>query len=168
MDFSFTPTDAATKTRVPYYEDARADFAPYYRSKKTNKAARAEVTAELAKLDGAVVAFREGYFGVKPKRYGYEIEFLLFGRRGVLRVVGLPMWNETETKKAQVLVQALLNVRDWLKTLVTQRTFQPSAVHPLVTHMLMDNGRTVGEELAARGRLPEIESGVTDGEFSEG
>lgn len=167
-DFQFTPTDGAAKAKVPYYEDARADFAPYYRTKKANKAARNEVAAELAKLDGVIMAFREGYFGAKPKRYGYEIEFLLFGRPAVLRVAGLPMYSETPAKKAQVLVQALLNVRDWLKTLVTQQTFQPSAVNPLVVHMLMDNGRTVGEEMAVRGRLPEIGSGISEGEFSEG
>ena len=79
MDFTFTPTDNSATTSVPYYEDARADFAPYYRSQKSVKTAKAEAAEELAKLGGVVVAFREGYFGHKPRRYGYEIEFLTAG-----------------------------------------------------------------------------------------
>ena len=67
-----------------------------------------------------------------------------------------------------MLVQALLNVRDWLKTLVTQQTFQPATVNPLVTYMLLDSGHTIGEEMAVSGRLPELGAGdVVDAEFSE-
>ena len=174
MDFTFTSTEETAATRVPFYEDARADFAPYYASGKSVKVGKQEVAAELAKLDGVVIAFREGFFGEgRGRRYGYEIDFLLHdpaGRdhRGVLRVAGLPMRRETEAKREQVRVQALLNVRDWLKVNVTKPVFQPGAGHPLLMNLLVDGRRTVGEYLAAGGRLPALAAGdVVDGEFSE-
>lgn len=63
MDFTFTSTEETTAGRVPFYEDARADFAPYYASGKSVKVAKQEVAAELGKLGGVVIAFREGFFG---------------------------------------------------------------------------------------------------------
>lgn len=168
-DFTFTPTDATTTAKVPYYEDAREDFAPYYASRKTIRAAQKEVAEELSKLDGVVVAFREGYYGNRPRRYGYEVDFILHGQRGVLRVAGLPMRTETENKLAGVRVQALLNVRDWLKTAVTQRVFQPLAAHPLMTLLLVDDRRTVGDVLMRQSRIPALGAGpgdVVDGEFT--
>ncbi len=36
MDFTFTSTEEITAARVPFYEDARADFAPYYARAKPN------------------------------------------------------------------------------------------------------------------------------------
>lgn len=168
MAFAFTSTEPAAATSVPYYEDARADFAPYYSSGKSVKVARAEVAAEVAKLGGVVIAFREGFYGQKPRRYGYEIEFLLHDRRGVLRVAGLPMRRETPAKVEQVRVQALLNVRDWLKAAVTKPVFQPGSGHPLLMNLLVDGRRTVADWIAQHGRLPELTAGdVVDGEFSE-
>ena len=165
-DFTFTPTGAATAAKVPYYEDARADYAPYYNSQKTINVAKKEVAEELAKLGGVILSFRDGYYGSKPRRYGYEITFLLHEQRGVLRVAGLPMYRETETKKRHVLVQALLNVRDWMKTAVTQPVFQPMAGHPLMMHLLVDERRTVGEVLIQQSRIPSLAAGdVVDGEF---
>lgn len=172
MDFTFTATEQPA-TKAPFYEDARADFAPYYRSKKTIKAAQAEVAAELAKLGGAIVAFREGYFGQTQRRYGYEIEFVLYDKRGVLRVAGLPIrsYNESAAKIQQVRVQALLNVRDWLKATITQQVFQPQAGHPLMMHLFVDDRRTVADYIAQSSRLPALSSGenneVVDGEFTE-
>lgn len=169
MDFTFTSTEPTAATSVPYYEDARADFAPYYASGKSIKVAKAEVTAELGKLGGVVVAFREGFFGEgRGRRYGYEIDFLLHERRGLLRVAGLPMRRETEAKREQVRVQALLNVRDWLKAAVTQPVFQPLSGHPLLMHLLVSNNCTVADYIIERGRLPALAAGdVVDGEFSE-
>lgn len=173
MDFTFTPTDDTKTPTVPYFEDARADYAPYYASGKSVSSAKKEVTAELAKLGGIVLAFREGYFRAGGrKRHGYEIEFLLEERRGVLRVAGLPVWNESKAKIDRVRVQALLNVRDWLKAAVTQPVFQPGAGHPLLMHLLVDGRRTVADYITAAGRLPELPAGLdgddtVDGEFHE-
>ena len=168
MDFTFTSTEETTAGRTPFYEDARADFAPYYASGKSVKVARQEVAAELGKLGGVALAFREGFFGEgRGKRYGYEIDFLLRDHRGVLRVAGLPMRRETPAKVEQCRVQALLNVRDWLKAAVTQPIFQPGAGHPLLMHLLVDGKRTVADYIAG-GRLPALAAGdVEDGEFSE-
>jgi hypothetical protein len=165
-DFTFTSTEAATPDKVPCYEDARADFAPYYASGKTVKSAQREVADEMAKLGGVIVAFREGFFGSKPKRHGYEIDFLLYGQRGLLRVAGLPMWSETEAKRQRVRVQALLNVRDWLKAAVTQPIFQPQSGHPLMMHLLVDARRTVADVIAQQSKIPALAAGdVIDGEF---
>lgn len=168
MDFNFTPTDAAPAAKTPYYEDARADYAPYYASDKNIETAKKEVAVEMQKLHALPLAFREGYFGNNPRRYGYEIEFLLYERRGVLRVAGLPMWRPSGAKKKRVLVQALLNVRDWLKAAVTQPIFQPTAGHPLLVHMLVDGRRTVADYIVQSGQLPQLGAGdVVDGVFSE-
>lgn len=170
MDFTFTQTDGQPAANIPFYEDARSDFAPYYASGKSVKVAKNEVTAELTKLGGVVLAIREGFYGdVRKKRYGYEIEFLLFDRRGIIRVAGLPMRRETPAKREQVRVQALLNVRDWLKAMVTQPVFQPGAGHPLLMNMLVDGRRTVADYIAAQGQLPQLAAGsdVVDGEFRE-
>lgn len=170
MDFTFTSTEETTAGRVPFYEDARADFAPYYASGKSVKVAKQEVAAELGKLGGVVIAFREGFFGEgRGRRYGYEIDFLLHdpaGRdhRGVLRVAGLPMRRETPAKREQVRVQALLNIRDWLKAAVTQPVFQPGAGHPLLMNLLVDGQRTVSDFIIVTGRLP----GLGDGRNGEG
>lgn len=165
MDFNFTPTGAAAAAKVPYYEDARADYAPYYNSQKTINAAQREVAEELAKLGGILLAFREGFYGIKPRRYGYEITFLLHEQRGVLRVAGLPMYRETDTKKRHVRVQALLCVRDWLKAAVTQLVFQPLAAHPLMDHLLIAEGRTVGDVMTQQSRIPAL-GDVVEGEFT--
>ena len=174
MDFTFTSTEETTAGRVPFYEDARADFAPYYASGKSIKVAKQEVAVELSKLDGVVLAFREGFFGEgRGRRYGYEIDFLLrdpAGRdhRGLLRVAGLPMRRETPAKVEQVRVQALLNVRDWLKAAVTQPVFQPGAGHPLLMNLLVDGRRTVAEYLGAGGHLAALAEGdVIEGEFRQ-
>ena len=50
MDFTFTSTEETTAGRVPFYEDARADFAPYYASGKSVKVAKQEMAGELSKL----------------------------------------------------------------------------------------------------------------------
>lgn len=151
MDFTFTATDKSATTAVPYYEDARADFAPYYRSGKSVKVAKTEVSAELTKLDAVVIAFREGFFGQKPRRYGYEIEFLLYDRRGILRVAGLPMRRETPAKIEQVRVQALLNVRDWLKVAVKGC---PPAVEVLAESM--SRRTAAGQQADTEGGFPPL------------
>ena len=36
MEFTFTPTGTQAKPAVPYIEDARADYAPYYRARQSD------------------------------------------------------------------------------------------------------------------------------------
>lgn len=154
-DFTFTPTGDDGRIQTPYYEDARSDFAPYYSSSKTVADAKAEVVQELAKLGAAILFFQEGTYGSKPKRHGYQIRFNWQGMTGLIRVAGLPMRSETEAKRDKVRVQALLNVRDWLKASVTQPVFSPGS-HPLLMNLLVDGTRTMAEMVIQNGRVPQL------------
>lgn len=154
--FDFTPTETERAFEVPYIEDARADYAPNYASGKTLDQAKADVGAELAKLGVSGFIFQEGTFGSSPKRYGYQVTFFLGSAKGVMRIAGLPIRNETPKKIAQVKVQALLCLRDQLKAAVIARVFNPLA-HPLVGYLLVDGQRTVTEVVAAQGHLPALE-----------
>lgn len=159
--FHFTPSQVDQQVRVPLFEDARADFAPYYssgtrtdKSRVTVKEAQQAVSAELAKLDGAIRNFQEGYFDLAgQKRWGYNIHFFYQAMPGILRVAGLPIRAETPSKKDGVLVQALLNVRDWIKALVTQQTFSPDR-SALIPYLLVDGERTLIEAVQQDGHLP--------------
>lgn len=153
MDFQFTPMSEPTKVKVPFLEDARADFAPYYTTDKKPEAVQSEIIVELAKLGGYGVHFQQGAFGEKPKRYGYVVHFQFNGAPGMFRVAGLPMYTETEKKRNQVLAQALCVVRDWCKQMVTAKVFQPGA-EPLVQYLLVEEGVTLVDHVLKSGRLP--------------
>lgn len=157
MQWAFTP-DKDTGVTVPFYEDARADFAPYYSSSKSIKAAQAELTAEMSKLNAAVISFQSGKFVVNNRqRFGYVIEFMMNGAVGRIQVAGLPIRGYTETKEIRVRVQCLLNVKDWLKAAVTMQVFSPDT-SPLVPYLLVPgvDGQqyTIAELVMRRGELP--------------
>jgi hypothetical protein len=177
--FTFTPTKEETQVseiEIPYFENARSDFAPYYGAGKDSqdrvkrlREAKDEVINELAKLGAGDVSFAEGYFGDKPKRYGYVIRFLLTGNEGRINVAGLPMKNrETPIKLLDVKIQALLNVRDWLKSAITGEIFSPGS-KVLIQFLLVDGKHTIAEYLMAQGHLPQLEApdqlNVVDGVF---
>lgn len=157
MSFNFTPTDDDLKSiRVPYLEDARADFAPYYSvSGWTVTRAQTAVINECAKLGAAVLRFQEGWFDInKQRRLGYLIEFVLQGNPGRMPIAGLPTRGQlTDAKRNRVRVQALLNVRDWIKASVTARVFSPGT-HPLIPYLLTPGGETVAERLERMLSLP--------------
>lgn len=161
--FTFTPIDdGADQVKVPYIEEARANFAPYYTSYETTTEpqAQAQVTAEMAKLGGGVYQFVQGVYQVAGQtRHGYEIRFVYGGAQGVIRVAGLPIRDkETKLKLRQIRTQALLNVRDWLKAALTVKVFSPDS-DPLIGHLLLPDGKTtVREYIAKRGELPMLES----------
>jgi hypothetical protein len=168
-DFHFTPTQSSgARVDVPFLEDARADYAPHYRSGVSIAQAQQQVTTELSKLGAGVLAFQEGYFGIgKDRRFGYVIRFSYGGVQGAIRVAGLPMRaGVTEKKKAQVLVQALMNVRDWLKASVTARVFNPHS-DPLVQYLLVDGQKTLVQAMYDSGRMPLLEAPAIDGEIVE-
>ena len=164
MNFTFTPDQTQElPLTVPNFEDARSGFAPYYSSQMTEAEAKADIIAEMGKVGAGVTRIVDGTFGIgKQKRLGYEVHFLLYGKPGIIRVAGLPIGKTmTERKREQVKVQALLNVRDWIKTSITQQVFSPG-LHPLVMKLLADDGsRTLEEMLVAEdGRLPMLEGGI--------
>lgn len=168
-DFRFTPTEEQAE-EIPFFEDARADYAPYYSSGKTIEQAKSEVIHELAKLDAQPIGVTEGFFGDNPKRHGFEIKFYLHGATGLIRVAGLPVRSYTKTKLRTVKVQALLNVRDWLKAAVTQPVFSPGS-HPLIMNMLVPGtDRPLGDLIMEKGMLalePGAAEEVIDAEFTE-
>lgn len=164
MGFVFTPTDEQQHTiSVPYLEDARADYAPYYdvRNREAKQIQR-EVIAEFDKLDAGNVQFREGFFGDKPRRYGYEVTFIYAGARGRMQIAGLPMRTESPAKKRRVMLQALSILRDWLKAQVTAQVFAPGN-YPLMQFLLVDGQRTVNEYLIETRGLPSSNPILTSG-----
>ena len=169
-DFHFTPTEEQ-KARIqpPYYEDARADFAPYYDPVDwTILKAKEAVLHELAKLGAGEIQFHEGFFGTgSAKRYGYLITFRYGGMRGQLTAAGLPMRSSATDKKITAIrIQALRNVRDWIKASVTAQVFAPHS-DILLQYLLVDGKRTVGDMMRETGRVPLLEEGALDGEIVE-
>jgi hypothetical protein len=162
--FIFTP-DMPSEMEIepPFIEDARSAFAPYYTSADTTslRDAESQVAIELGKLGGYITAFHQGKFGMNDdgvERYGYEIKFTFKGAPGIIRVAGLPIRKETEKKIKQVRVQALLNVRDWLKVAVTMKVFAPGT-SPLLPHLLLPGGNgkiTIADYIMSHGNLPEL------------
>jgi hypothetical protein len=163
--FDFTPDQDATKLEIPDFEDARADFAPYYSTTTSLKSAQRQVLDELAKLGAGAILFRSGKF---DRRYGYLITFQLGTAQGVIRVAGLPIRaGQTDRKIEAVRIQALLNVRDWLKAAVTSQVFSPGS-NPLLQHILVDGRRTVADYIMESGRFPELAAGeIVEGDFEE-
>jgi hypothetical protein len=175
MEFAFTPDNQVTQIDVPFYEDARADFAPYYKvvrdgnGEKKLTEGKAAVGIEMGKLGAIVTGIIPGIFSSgKTKRYGFVVRFMYGQTPGVIQVAGLPMRTETATKKQAVMVQALWNVRDWLKAAVTGRVFNPGS-DVLIPYLLVDGKHTIAEYIASTGKLPMLASGdnVIDGEFTE-
>lgn len=151
----------AGQVDVPFFEDARADWAPYYASEKSERDARAEVQQALAQLGASSASFQSGEFTINgKKRLGYHIRFYYRGAPALIRVAGLPMKNKTATKAERVRVQALLNVRDWLLNAARAPVFSPGS-DPLVPFMLTNEaaGTTIQDGLnfyLEQGRLPHL------------
>ena len=170
MEFTFTPTNSQSQLAIPFFEDARADFAPYYSSYAHGTRAekvKAQVSAELSKLGAGIFSFQDGVFqSGKVKRHGYNIYFGYGGSRGLIRVAGLPLRSENPKKIEAVKVQALMNVKDWLKSALTNQVFSPGA-DTLIPFMLVDQTpgreRTVADFIAEQGQLPRLNPPPSNG-----
>lgn len=163
QDFKFTPTATnSALINVPFFEDARSDFAPYYDVRnKTLSDLQQEIIIEMAKLGAGFVIFEEGFFGSKPKRYGYRITFQYGNATGLIRAAGLPIKKtQTDTKLEKIRLQALSNVRDWLKASVTGMVFAPQS-DILIPHLLVnpDSDLTIADHIRSRGDIPQLTSG---------
>lgn len=159
-DFHFTPTSTSMSTiNIPYFEDARADFAPYYDVRnRTLSQAQSDIVVELSKLGAGYVLFEDGFFGMgKEIRHGYRITFMYGSAKGLIRAAGLPLKaSETERKLHQVKLQALMNVRDWLKATVTSMVFAPGS-DILIPHLLVgDTNMTIADHIASTGNIPRL------------
>lgn len=146
------------KLPPPYFEEATAEFAPYYTVGAhgvTEPQVKLDVTEEIAKLDGEILGFQKVKY---EGRFGYMIKYHLRGLPGVIHVAGLPIKHKATDKKiSHVRVQALCNVRDWLKSAVTAEIFSPGcnilASHLLVPGSTFDNPVTVVQHLMGEGEL---------------
>lgn len=171
--WNFVPDKQDDPFQVPYFEDARSDYAPYYSSRQNESEAKAAVAVELGKLGASGVTFQSGHFLTgKIKRYGYNIRFYYRQSQSLIRVAGLPMRSETAVRLDQVRVQALLNVRDWFKAAVTSRIFAPGS-DVLIPFMLVDPeaGVTVGElmsDFIETGRIPQLPARSQSEDYEEG
>lgn len=165
MAFQFTPLqDANQIAKVPFFEDARADYAPFYGTTKAPDTVQAEIVTEVAKLGGYAVYFVYGAFqDGKQKRHGYEVRFMLNGTPGMFRVAGLPMKAETDKKRDQVLAQALCICREWVKGMVTTKIFMPGT-EPLAQYLLVDpqGNNTITDWIISKGKLPELAAKADD------
>lgn len=166
-EWNFEPnkTNMHGNIEIPFFEDARADFAPYYRSRSGDVAdAQSEVTAEMGKLGAGVYSFLPGIYTAPDgrKRHGYEIQFYFGGAQGIIRVACLPFSGEaTQAKLTQARIQALKNVRDWLKSAVTAQVFSPGA-SMLIPFMLVDGTHTVSDYIHSTGNLPRLNPPVIE------
>jgi hypothetical protein len=141
---------------VPFLEDARADFAPFYSSSKTIKQAQSEIEKHLAKLGASVTNFVSGRFPDGEKtRFGYLINFRMKGVDGRIVVAALPIRRYTSTKEKQARVQALLNVSQWLQTQITQQVFSPGS-NPLVPYLLAADGKTIMQHILSSKAIPQL------------
>lgn len=166
-NFGFKPMENADKLpSVPFIEDARADYAPFYTTKKSPDDVKVEIIAELAKLGGYATYFVQGIFegDNKRKRHGYEVHFTHNGAPGMFRVAGLPMRMEDASKRNRVLAQALCIVREWVKGMVTTKMFMPGT-EPLAQYLLVDKeGHTVTDYILNAGKLPQLVAPTPDGD----
>lgn len=149
------------QVEIPYFEDARAEMTPYYSSEKSIKEAKQEVADTIALLGGIGITFQSGKFYINGQlRYGYVIRFQYRGVPSLLRIAGLPMRKETDRKRTQVRVQALLNMRDQLKAALRSPVFSPG-LDPLMPMMLADTQNEITVMDAMRrylegGRFPQL------------
>lgn len=109
-NWTFTPTGKADdrQIKVPFFEDAREEIARFYATTKKIATIQEEIIAEVGKLGGGGVQFHEGFFGEKPRRYGYVIDFNINGHPAQMVAAGLPMHSETAAKLDRVRSAAQL------------------------------------------------------------
>lgn len=158
---AFTQTSKEeNKIQIPYFEDARSNTAPYYSTQRNIKDVQKEISAIIDELGGERIRFVEGYFGDKPKRYGYVVNFIYADNPAQIVSAGLPMKSETPNKKQTVMTQAMLIVRDQLKAALTAQVFSPGS-YPLMQYVLGDGGKNLGEifsehrDMLLKNSLPE-------------
>lgn len=140
---------------VPYFEDITAKDVPGRAVEKTINFYQQRIVDLLLQLGAGAVVFFPGKYPTSPERYGFQIQFSLNGVPGRFDVAALPIRKETATKKDRALAQALYLVGNWLETEVYSAAYRPGAV-ALVPFLIGDGGKTVTEELVARGVLVDI------------
>ncbi len=147
----------AIEKKVPFYEDITAKDVPGAAVGKPVGAYQQRVAELLGRLDAGTIRFIPGKYPTTPPRYGYQITFMLGGTPGRFDVAALPLRSETPAKKDRALAQALYLVGNWLEAEVYSATYRPGSIS-LLPFLVGDGGKTVTEELVARGILVDIQA----------
>ena len=121
----FIPDKDPKENIIPYFEDAKnADGVMGYTTGKSIKELKAMITGSFGRLGGSVTGFVTGKFGNKEQgeqvRHGYLIDFTFKGAAGRMKVAGLPMRNETESRIDKVRRHALISVHARLQAQYTR------------------------------------------------
>lgn len=160
----FQPDSPAGKEiEVPFFEDARADVAPGYDIRRPIQDLKSDVINVLAQLGAADIHIQSGKFEYRKPgvtngaRYGFLIQFTVYGQPAQMQVAGLPMrQTDTEVKREKVLRQALFVVHLQLKAMITVRVFSPGSA-PLIQYVLVPGTEhTVSEYIATARGIPNM------------
>lgn len=159
--FNFTPDEQIKsgeipkRLEVPFIEDARADYARLYASKKPIREAARDIEQALLRLGAVQDSLTSGKFIVNgQERFGYVLRFHWGHREGMFPIAGLPIRNHTPARERQVRVQALLNIAAWLDTCIALQVFSPRS-YPLAPYLLDDGKQNRAVDLIVQKLLPE-------------
>lgn len=145
----FIAYDRPANISTPYFEDSQDRRIPGRRTEKSIEKLEQEIRKLLDEHGAARIVFTPGEWPGPPKRYGWQVDFMLSGVPGQMQIAALPMRVPTPWKKEQSLKQALYLVRNWLESELWSSTYRPGSL-PLIGYLMDDNGKTVHEMVTAR------------------
>jgi hypothetical protein len=149
----FQPEETQPK-KLPMFETLNGKIAPGYSTEKTESELLAEISQELALMDGYVTSSQRGSDNVNgQKRHGYNIEFMLYGKPAKMTLLSYPF--SSESKRTQALRHVLYVAREHLKWM--RMMYVMTQTNPLLPYMIADGeGRTAMEVMQQRAMaLPE-------------
>lgn len=169
MPAQFTPDESTSTIKVPFWEDARADSAPGYRTRKSAEQLQSEIAHLIGRLGGQAAVFTQGIYGAgRDKRYGYQVSFNFLGRPAMMQVAALPMRREAPGKKRDALIHALYTVAEQLRAQIVARVMSPG-YEPLVQFMLVPGtDKTVGELVLISNGVPNLNPSLPSGDVVYG
>lgn len=158
---TFIPDIQVQQIKVPFFEDQK-DNIPGRGTHKAIAVLHKEIEKLLGQLNAYNVLFVPGKYDGTPKRYGFQIHFVMNGNKGRMDCVALPMREEFPVRKDRALAQALYLIRDKLQALAFAYAYEPGSI-PLLPYLIGDTGETVTEAMIAHGMLPQLAAGGQNG-----
>lgn len=144
---AFKPEHKEKVFALPYFEDLSGTISTGHRTEKSRKELLSEIHQELALMDGTVLSTTLGSDEEGGAlRYGYLIDFLIYGSRGRIALLAYPLKNETASKKEQALRHVLFVARDYFKSM--RMIKQMSSVNPLIAYTLTQGDITIMQEVS--------------------
>lgn len=166
----FIPDKDPQENYIPYFEDAsNADGVMGYSTTKSVKDLKAMISTVFGRLGGSVTGFQQGKFGT---RHGYLISFTYQGVAGQMKVAGLPMRNETESRLDKVRRHALISIHARLESQYNSQLVMPGDL-PLMPWLLNKKGQTMTEYLTEMNVVPSLpeprtpDEDIIEGEFED-